>query len=1746
MKAKGFRGKRLFHKTDLLNKLFSILTLLFFNVNIAFALPSGQQVVNGNATFNTKGNSLTITNTPNTIINWQNFSIFSNEAVLFSQQNSSSSVLNRITGQNPSYILGLLQSNGRVLLVNPNGIFFGQGARINVNGLIASTLNISNQDFLAGHYNFAAGSTAGPIQNQGTITTPGGGSVYLIAPSIENSGIITSPTGQVLLAAGHSVQLVDSSNPDIAVVVSADGDSAVNLGQIIAQSGKIGIYGGLITQSGMVSADSATLGSNGQIIFKATGDVTLDAGSTTSAKGGGTIQVLGGMESGTVTVNGTLDASAPNGGNGGFIETSASLVNIGSNAYITTAAPYGKTGTWLIDPQDYTINAAGANSIGTALGATNVTITTTSTTATCTGVTCTGAVNGGNGDINVESSISWTAATTLTLSAYNNINVDAAITGTNTSSISGLVLGAGGDITGAGIITLGSSLKATAVTGINLSGLNVVPNVNLTSSGSGHNIIYNSNVGAGNTLSIGGSANGGYFTVAEHSGNIDVTGDSNYNIYNYITTSGGSVNLTAAQSVILDNGININAGSGNVSLTATSGSITGGGVITASSLSSSALTGISLTGINVVPTVSLANSGSGNVSYRSSIGASNTVSVSGNNLGGGNFAVTENSGNINETGITTAGGAVTLTAPGAITLAGNIDTSNSNTAQSAAVTFTSSANAITETTGVITAGTLSANAATGINLSGNNISPDVILQDSTSGNVSYNGGMGSAGTLRVSGYNNGAGNFTVTETSGRISEYGITTAGGAVSLTTTQPGGEIFISGAINAAGGPVTLTASASDIFGGGAITAGSLTSSALTGISLTGMNVVPTVSLKNSGSGDVIYNSTVGSGNTLTLSGYNQGAGNLFAVTENSGNLTVGAGNITTNGGGVTLSAANNSITQSGNITTSGGSVSLSANNNITANGNITTSGGGVSLSAANNITGSGNINAGTGSVELTSTTAGAINDTGTITTSYSLSASAWTGITLSGANAPELTLFAQGGAINVADIAALTDLSVTTNGATTNQKITAPNLTSYSVSETGGNTTINNVSSSGNLNFSYFNIPGYIAVNGPIAAGTGSVFLESGNSYVDETGPGVITADYLQVAAKTGIALNNSNNALSVSLTNFGSGDIIYNSSMGAGNILYFSGKNAGAGNVITVTENSGSIYDQGITTSGGAVNLTTTQPGGAIYIGYPIDTTNSGSNAPAPVALSSADTINGTGIITASTLTSSALTGISLTGMNVVPTVSLTNTGNGDIIYNSGIFEGTLTVSGINHGAGNAFSVSENNGNLGVGAANITASNGPINLYAYQNINVQGAINAGTGGNVALTSADGYISSNVVPVITGNSVALNAYGNIGVDDSINVNTPKLSIITQGSQILVNDNAAPILTDLSVTTSGVAATQTITATSSGLIYNVSDSGGATSITGVSNGSNPLNFSYEDTGSGSGSPGNIILASGGSINTGAGSVTLISDNGFVGSADSSGSITAGSLSVAASGGINLQGNNHVPTVTLNNENNYPSSNYFILYNSAEASGLDVHGSNIAPGAAFIVTENSGSLTVGSPIITNGGPVNLTTAESAGAISIADNIDTTYYSSVASAPVTLNSATSINGNGVITASSLTATAATGITLGEVNASQLSLVAPTTATGGAFSVNDTAALTDLSISSNGTTTSQTITASNLNYSATESGNNTSISSLSSSGNPNFTYHNTCDSAGNITVNGPISAGNVTLISDNGSVTGAAP
>src|SRR3989344_1414906 len=279
-----------------------------FSTGVALANPTNPTVVHGTATFATAGNILNITNSQNAIINWGSFSIGINELTKFIQPSALSAVLNRVTGQDPSAILGALQSNGRVFLINPNGLTFGAGAQIDVAGLVASTLNLSNDDFLNNRLRFTDGAMAGNVVNQGNIT---GGSVYLVGKATSNDRLITSPNGEVVLAAGNSVELVNPGTPDLRVEIVAPDNEARNLGTIAAEAGRIGIYAGLINNSGTLNASSAAA-EGGRILLKSTQNTTLAASSILDASGvnGGRIDVLSDMTQGTTQVAGLLDVSA--------------------------------------------------------------------------------------------------------------------------------------------------------------------------------------------------------------------------------------------------------------------------------------------------------------------------------------------------------------------------------------------------------------------------------------------------------------------------------------------------------------------------------------------------------------------------------------------------------------------------------------------------------------------------------------------------------------------------------------------------------------------------------------------------------------------------------------------------------------------------------------------------------------------------------------------------------------------------------------------------------------------------------------------------------------------------------------------------------------------------------------------------------------------------------------------------------------------------------------------------------------------------------------------------------------------------------------------------------------------------------------------------------------------------------------------------------------------------------------------
>ncbi len=303
-----------------------------FATPVVLANPTGAAVASGQVSIHQQGNLLQITNSPNAIINWQSFSVGANEITRFLQQSASSAVLNRVIGQNPSAILGALQSNGRVFLINPNGIVFGANAQVDVAGLVASTLKLSDADFLGGKLKFAETVGAGAVINEGAITTPSGGQVYLVGASVENRGLIKSPQGEVVLAAGKSVELVDPGTPNLRVEVTAPDNAAVNLGQIAADAGRVGIYAGLITQGGTIQANSAQVTEDGRIVLKATQSATLEAGSVTAANGprGGSVTV----ESGDTTlVAGAIEAKGSEGA-GGTVKVLGNKVGLMGHANI--------------------------------------------------------------------------------------------------------------------------------------------------------------------------------------------------------------------------------------------------------------------------------------------------------------------------------------------------------------------------------------------------------------------------------------------------------------------------------------------------------------------------------------------------------------------------------------------------------------------------------------------------------------------------------------------------------------------------------------------------------------------------------------------------------------------------------------------------------------------------------------------------------------------------------------------------------------------------------------------------------------------------------------------------------------------------------------------------------------------------------------------------------------------------------------------------------------------------------------------------------------------------------------------------------------------------------------------------------------------------------------------------------------------------------------------------------------------
>jgi filamentous hemagglutinin family protein len=305
---------------------------------ISLAVPSIVRAAPQNGAFAAGTGAITTTsptrtviqqNSDRAIINWQDFSIGQQESVEFRQPSSNSFILNRVSGENPSRIDGHLRANGNVAILNKNGVLFGQGATVDVGGLIATTSEVDNSDFMAGRLHFKPSGSTASVRNDGRITAQDAGLVALVAPTVVNSGVIASRLGKVVLAAGEAYTLdlygdtlfsfaVPAGEAGIkSVLQSADGKISADGGQVLITAHQAkDIVDQAINLDGVIQARSVreqngkiTLDGNaGSVAVAGLVDVSGREGDQT----GGKATVLG--KSITLAATSRIDAAGQTGG----------------------------------------------------------------------------------------------------------------------------------------------------------------------------------------------------------------------------------------------------------------------------------------------------------------------------------------------------------------------------------------------------------------------------------------------------------------------------------------------------------------------------------------------------------------------------------------------------------------------------------------------------------------------------------------------------------------------------------------------------------------------------------------------------------------------------------------------------------------------------------------------------------------------------------------------------------------------------------------------------------------------------------------------------------------------------------------------------------------------------------------------------------------------------------------------------------------------------------------------------------------------------------------------------------------------------------------------------------------------------------------------------------------------------------------------------------------------------------------
>ncbi|MBN1818643.1 MAG: filamentous hemagglutinin N-terminal domain-containing protein, partial [Sedimentisphaerales bacterium] len=319
-----------------------------------WANPQGGQVAAGQAGIQQQGTTLTVTQgTPQAVINWQGFSIGAGEITRFVQPSAASAALNRVLGFGPSRLDGSLTANGQVFLINPNGVVIGPDGRIETGGFVASTLNISDEAFMAGgDLEFTGDSPAG-IRNLGIIKATTG-DIALIARTIENTGTLQAPTGAVNLAAGNEVLYLTPGTERFfiksALALPEATDGVTNTGIIEAAQAELRAAGGnvyalAVNNGGAIHATGVSQ-KNGRVLLTSSGGAVTTTGVITAIQAtgnGGDIRLQAeGDGPASVTVAGSLEAiGATPGATGGNITATGKTMTLTKTARVNVSGDAG-------------------------------------------------------------------------------------------------------------------------------------------------------------------------------------------------------------------------------------------------------------------------------------------------------------------------------------------------------------------------------------------------------------------------------------------------------------------------------------------------------------------------------------------------------------------------------------------------------------------------------------------------------------------------------------------------------------------------------------------------------------------------------------------------------------------------------------------------------------------------------------------------------------------------------------------------------------------------------------------------------------------------------------------------------------------------------------------------------------------------------------------------------------------------------------------------------------------------------------------------------------------------------------------------------------------------------------------------------------------------------------------------------------------------------------------------------------